>query len=187
MRAASSSVSSARRRPRRSRGAAAEQDRQHAFLLRALLPRERQRRLGRARRGFHLAQVHFRDGARIEPQLLQLERLVPAFHLAREEHDAAIRGAKRVVGPHDLGDERQAHGLARRFGRDELRPRGLGRAPVLAPEIQLPRGAQHQAVRIRLDRIGRQRESPAFSERARARALGLDARDRKLVRARDRE
>ena len=66
---------------------------------------------------------------------------------------APVERVQREVAAGHVADERGTHRFAPRLARHELRARGFGGAPVLAPEIELPGGAQHQPMRLGLEEI----------------------------------
>src|SRR5258706_64731 len=109
-------------------------------------------------------------------------RALAAWRRASERGTA---GGEREVAAPPLGDGRAADGPAPRLRGRELRPRALGAAAELAPEIDLPRGAKHEPVRVGLDGIRRQRNAARLVREVSARTFRLDARVGRLARPRD--
>ena len=135
---------------------AAEEEREGAFLAHAREAQHRHQRLAGAKVRLDLAILELGCDAGVEAKLLQVERLLPPEERALRDLDAPVEGLQREVAARHVGDERGAHGVPPRLAREELGTCRFARAPVLAPEIDLPGEAQHQAVVVG-DRLGRDR------------------------------
>ncbi len=124
---------------------------------------------------------------RPRPGAASAARMLPARgERALGDLEAPIEGLELEVAAHHVADQGVTHRVAARFAGEELGARGLGGAPVLAPEIDLPREAQHQAVVVAGEELRGNRHR-AHRRGARAPFRGLHAHRGELVRARDGE